>query len=411
MADLRGRRLVYNVALAFFAVFCGASAAAPNGAVLIATRVLQGAAAAPLLSTTVAMVTLAYPAETRGRALGFQAAGVYLGITLGPVLGGIITQNLGWRALFLVTGGLGAVNLVLSLRKLRLLEWREAKTAPFDVWGSVVWVCALSALIKGFSYLPGGIGYGLIVVGIAGLAGFIRVETRAPDPILNVDLLRRNRVFASANTALLINYAATTAMSFLVSLYLLYNRHLGAQTAGFVLVTGPFVQAAVSPAAGRLAERLEARFVAAAGMALCVAGLLAFAFLTETTPYWYVITFLCVLGLGFGFFSTPHHLHDHGERRPALRGCGGRHILHHACRRTELQLGYRRSGVGRDRWAARDWTRGSRQPPREHPGYLHDLRGAVGRRGARLSGRNRTPACRDPRSLTSKPRPGRPFPT
>lgn len=305
VADFLGRKLVYNVGLAGFALFCFASAFAPNAAVLILTRALQGVAAAFLFSTTVAMVTLAYPPETRGRALGLQVAGVYLGITLGPVLGGIITENLGWRGLFIVVGALGLVNLIVPLRKLRGLEWREPKTAPFDVWGSVVWVCALSALIIGFSYLPTAVGYVLIAAGVVGLAGFVRLEVRAADPILNVDLLRRNRVFASTNAASFINYSATTAMTFLISLYLLYNRGLSAQTAGFVLVAGPFVQAVVSPIAGRLADRLEARFVASTGMALCAAGLFAFIFLTETTPYWYVITVLCVLGLGFGLFSSP----------------------------------------------------------------------------------------------------------
>ena len=305
VADFRGRRFVYNAGLAGFAAVCFASAFAPNAAILILTRALQGVAAAFLFSTTVAMVTLSHPPESRGRALGLQVSGVYLGLTMGPVLGGILTENLGWRGLFIVVGALSLVNLIWPLRKLRGLEWRERKAAPFDVSGSVVWVVALSALIIGFSYLPDAAGYVLIAVGVAGLAGFVRLEVRAADPILNVDLLRNNRVFAFANAASFINYSATSAMTFLLSLYLLYNRGLGAQTAGLVLVTGPFVQAAVSPVAGRLADRVEARFVASTGMALCAVGLFAFAFLGEATPYWHVITVLCVLGLGFGLFSSP----------------------------------------------------------------------------------------------------------
>jgi len=305
VADFRGRMFVYNVGLAGFAVFCLASALATNAAVLILTRALQGVAAALLFSTTVAMVTLSQPPETRGRALGLQVSGVYLGLTLGPVLGGIITENLGWRGLFIVVGALSLLNLVAPLRKLRGLEWREPKTAPFDIWGSIMWVFALSALIIGFSYLPGVAGYVLVAAGVLWLAGFVRLERRAPDPILNVDLLRHNRVFAFSNAALFINYSATSAMTFLISLYLLYNRGLTAQTAGLLLVTGPFFQSAVSPFAGRLADRVEARLVAAVGMAFCVAGLFTFAFLEETTPYWQVMIVLGILGLGFGLFSSP----------------------------------------------------------------------------------------------------------
>ena len=284
VADLRGRKAVYLVGLVGFTVFCFASALAPNAAILLATRALQGVAGAFLFSTTVAMVTLCYPPESRGRALGMQVSGVYLGLTLGPVLGGIITENLGWRLLFVLVGALSLVNTVFALRKLRGLEWREPKTARFDVLGSVVWAVALSALLIGFSYLPGVFGYALTAAGFLGLAGFVYLEGRAADPILNVDLLRRNRVFAFANAASFINYSATAAMTFMMSLYLLYNRGLGAQTAGLVLVTGPFLQAAVSPLAGRLADRVEPRFVASAGMALCAGGLFALVFLGQRGP-------------------------------------------------------------------------------------------------------------------------------
>lgn len=317
VADFMGRMFVYRVGLFTLAVFCFASAVSPNGTLLILTRVLQGVSSALLFSTTVAMLTLSYPPETRGQALGIQVAGVYLGLTLGPVLGGFLTYQLGWRGLFIVAGALALVVLVLPLKKLRGVEWREQKTAPFDIRGSITWAWALSALIIGFSYLPGVVGYSLVGVGILGLVVFTWVESRADDPILNVDLLRHNRVFASANAASFINYSATTALTFLLSLYLLFNRGLSAQTAGLVLVAGPLVQAVVSPLAGRLADRVEARFVASTGMALCAVGLFAFTFLKQTTPYWYVISVLCVLGLGFGLFASPimHTIMGSVERR------------------------------------------------------------------------------------------------
>lgn len=94
-------------------------------------------------------------------------------------------------------------------------------------------------------------------------------------------------------------------MTFLMSLYLQYNRGLDAQTAGIVLVAGMFVQAALSIPAGRMADRIQARLVASTGMALCVVGLLMFVFLGNTTPYWYIITALCVMGVGFALFASP----------------------------------------------------------------------------------------------------------
>ena len=305
IADLYGRMRLFIWGMIVFTVISFASAFAPSAGILLALRSVHGLGLAIGASTSTALVILAYPPESRGRALGLNVAGVYLGLTLGPVLGGLIIHNLGWRGLFLVVGALGLANMGLPLWRLRHIDWREPKRARFDVLGSVVYAASLSALLLGFSLLPDIPGAILIAIGIVGLAAFLWWETRAADPLLHVDLLRRNRVFAFSNAAAFINYSATFAMVFLMSLYLQYNRGLNPQTAGFVLVTGTFLQAVFSPVAGRLADRVKARYVASAGMTVCVLGLFALSFVGTTTPYWYIIATLCVLGLGFAFFSTP----------------------------------------------------------------------------------------------------------
>jgi len=305
LADLYGRMRVYLIGLAAFTVLSFASALAPSASALIVLRVFQGLASALLFATHTALVILSHPPEVRGRALGLQVAGVYLGLTLGPVLGGIISRNAGWRILFVVVGGLSLANCVVPFWKLRKIDWREPKVARFDVLGSVVWAIALSALLLGFTYLPDAAGAILITAGMVGLALFFWWETRAGDPILSVDLFRRNRVFALSNAASLINYSATFAMTFLMSLYLQYNRGLDAQEAGLILVPGLFVQAGLSVLAGRLADRLPARMLASTGMSLTVLGLFAFTFLSETTRYWYIIGVLCALGVGLALFASP----------------------------------------------------------------------------------------------------------
>jgi EmrB/QacA subfamily drug resistance transporter len=305
LADIFGRMRVFLVGLVAFTVLTFASAFAPSAAALLTIRVLHGLAAALLFATNIALVTLSSPPETRGRSLGILTAGVYLGSTAGPVLGGVIVQDLGWRGLFLVIGAVTLVTCALALWKLWGVDWREPKRAPFDVFGSAVWAVAFPALLMGFTFLPGLAGALLVGGGVLGLAFFLWWEARAADPVLSVDLLRHNRVFAFSNLASLINYSATFAMTFLMSLYLQYNLGLEPRQAGLVLVCGTLLQAAVSPIAGRLADRSQPRLVAAAGMVLCVLGLLAFAFLGENTPYWYIILALCALGIGFGLFSSP----------------------------------------------------------------------------------------------------------
>lgn len=305
LADLYGRMRFYILGMVIFTVICFASAFAPSAGVLLALRAFHGIGLAVGSVTAVALVILAFPPETRGRALGLNVIGVYLGLALGPVLGGLIIHNFGWRSLFLIVSAGGALNLAVAVWKLRRLEWREPRTAGFDFLGSAVFAVALAALLVGFSFLPEVAGAALIAVGVIGLAGFIYWEGRAADPLLRVDLLRGNRVFACANVASLINYAATAAMVFLLSLYLQYNRGLDPQTAGFVLVTGTFVQALLSPLVGRLTDRVEARWLSSAGMAITVLGLLALSFLAEDTSYAYLIASLVWLGIGFALFATP----------------------------------------------------------------------------------------------------------
>lgn len=306
LADIYGRMRLFNVSMIVFVVMAFASGFAPSAATLIVMRALHGIGLAIGAVTSTALIVLAYPPERRGRALGTSVAFIYLGVTLGPVLGGLICQNLGWRALFIVVGALSLVNVVLPLWKLRHIDWRETKTARFDILGSVISGAALVAIMIGFSLLPDILGAVLVAAGVAGLALFLWWEARATDPLVKLDLFRRSRVYTLANTASLVNYSATSAMTFLLSLYLQYNRGLSTQTAGFVLVTGPFVQAIFSPVVGRLADRLEARYLSTAGMGGCVLGLLGLSFVRESTPYWYIIIMVCLVCLGIAFFATPN---------------------------------------------------------------------------------------------------------
>jgi len=306
VADIHGRMRMFIASMVVFTVIAFACAFAPSALVLLVLRAIHGLGLAAGSVTAVSLVILASPVESRGKALGLNVAGVYFGLTLGPVLGGLLVHNLGWRSLFLVVGALGLVNTVLPIWKLRHVEWREQKRGHFDYGGSAAYALSLTAVLLGFSLLPDWPGWVLIVAGAAGLAGFLWWETRASDPLLHVALLRRSRVFAFSNLATLVNYAGNSAMLFLMSLYLQYNRGLNAQTAGFVLVTSSAVQVLVAPTAGRLADRLEARYVASAGMAVCVVGLLGLSFVGTTTPYWYIILMLCLAGLGTALFATPN---------------------------------------------------------------------------------------------------------
>jgi MFS family permease len=258
-----------------------------------------------IFAPAVAILTSVFPAEERGKALGINVAAVYSGLSLGPVVGGFLTQHFGWRSLFIFNIPFGLMILFLTFWKLKG-EWVEGKGERFDFIGAAVYGLTLISIMYGFSLLPGITGYGFILIGILGIFVLIKWETKVKHPLLNVDLFRKNAVFAFSNLAALINYSATFAVSFLLSLYLQYTKGLTPQEAGLILIAQPVLQAFCSPIAGRWSDRVEPRRVASFGMALTAVGLFSFVFLSEQTTVGFIILNLLLLGLGFGLFSSPN---------------------------------------------------------------------------------------------------------
>jgi EmrB/QacA subfamily drug resistance transporter len=305
LADLVGRKRVFALGIGVNIAGTIMGALAPSAAVLILGRAVQGVGGAMIFGTGVAILTSVYPPGGRGHALGLNTAAVYTGLSLGPVLGGFLVHAWGWRSVFWAIAPVAAAALVLTLVRLKG-EWADARGEGFDYAGSVIFGSGLVALMYGFSRLPSLLGVGLTAAGLAALAAFVRFELRAAAPLLDLRLFRRNRIFAFSNLAALFNYSATSAVAFLMSLYLQYIKGLPPQKAGLVLVAQPVVMALASPFAGRLSDRSEPRVIASLGMALSAAGLLLFAFLGAATGSAYIVGSLVCLGLGFGLFSSPN---------------------------------------------------------------------------------------------------------
>lgn len=305
LADIRGRKKVFLLGVTLFTGASVLAAMAPSAAALIAFRALQGLGGAMIFGTSMAILTCVYPHGERGRAIGISTAAVYLGLSLGPVLGGFLVHRFGWRSVFLAVVPVGLAGIILTLTRLRG-EWDEARGEKFDALGSAVFGIGLAALMYGFSRLPSLLGGALVAAGLALLGTFILWEKRVAAPVLDVRLFRANRVFAFSNAAALINYSATSAVAFLLSLYLQYVKGLPPHKAGLVLVAQPVVMALLSPLAGKASDRLEPRVVASVGMAISSAGLLALVFLGPGTPIGFITAALLGLGFGFALFSSPN---------------------------------------------------------------------------------------------------------
>jgi EmrB/QacA subfamily drug resistance transporter len=305
IADIYGRKRIFNWGIATFTISSLLCGIAPSAAMLISFRVLQGIGGAMLAGTAVALVTTVYPANQRGRVLGINVAATYIGLSLGPVLGGVLTQGLGWRSIFFLSALLGLVVIAVVLSKLKG-EWTGAKGEKLDHHGSLIYIVGLTALVIGFTVLPARSGVWLILGGIAGLAAFIWWETRTRDPVLDISLFRNSRPFTFSNLAALINYSATYAISFLMSLYLQYLKGFTPETAGLILVAMPAMQAVFSPLAGRLSDRIEPRLIASAGMVLTTAGLVLLIFLNEETSLKLIMGNLVLIGFGYALFVSPN---------------------------------------------------------------------------------------------------------
>jgi len=305
VADIYGRKKIFTSGTVIFTLSSLFSGMANSASILITCRVFQGIGGAMLAGTAAALLTTVFPANERGKVLGIYVAAAYSGLSLGPVLGGVLTERLGWRSIFFLGALLGLAVIGFVLWKLKG-EWTGAKGQRFDFAGSVIYSLGLVALVYGFTLLPAMSGVGLIVGGAVGLVAFVRWEMRTRSPVLDINLFKNSKAFTFSNLAALINYSATFAITFLISLYLQYTKGFNPQNAGLILVAMPAVQAIFSPLAGRLSDRIEPRIITSAGMALTTIGLVLFIFLNEETSLKLIIGNLILIGFGLALFVSPN---------------------------------------------------------------------------------------------------------
>jgi len=302
MADMLGRKRVFLAGVALFGIsslFCAMSLSIGT---LIASRVVQGVAGAMIFGTAVSLITSALPPGERGKALGVNTATVYLGLSVGPVSGGFLTQSASWRVIFVVVAVLAGVTWWYAGR-IRS-EWSPAKGEPFDMTGAALYCLALTLLMSAVSLKQAGAA--LVVVAVALLVVFGLHEGREAHPLLDLRMFRESTVFTFSTLAALLNYGATFSIGYLLSLYLQTTRGFTPQSAGMLLLVQPVVQAAFSPLAGALSDRREPRVVASAGMLLTTLCLLAYTLMPYRASIGFLLSVLAVSGLGFALFSSPN---------------------------------------------------------------------------------------------------------
>ena len=305
LADLRGRRKMILVGCIAFAATSALCALSPSIYLLVAFRFLTGVSAAVVLAANVPLMLLYFAPQVKGRMLGISVSAVFVGLALGPTLGGVLNDTLGWRAIFV----LGIVLSMLAFAFcLRLKDDSKEASASFDHRGNTLYVIAIMLLMLGLTELTTQ-QWGPLVLcaGVLVLVVFVLFEWRCERPMLHVRLFAKSRAYGFSNLATMLNFAAVFAVSYTMAIYLQNVKGLDAAVAGLILIAQPLAQVVLAPVSGRLSDRFAPAAIATVGVALCTCSLGILLTLTADTPLWFIVTALVVLGIGLGAFSAPNN--------------------------------------------------------------------------------------------------------
>lgn len=309
IADRMERKTILRLGILIFTLASSAAVLSQSMGALLFFRLLQGIGASMIFSTNIAILAEAFSAEERGRILGYVTGANYMGLSAGPVLGGLLNHQFGWRSVFAATAFVSALAFILAVRKLPKKQKEDGfvSPSPLDIKGSFLYVLSLTLMMYGLSCMTKPIE-GLSLIFVSGILWtcFFHVEKRAEEPVLDTRLFRRNAVYLCSNLAAFLNYGANFVISYLLSIYLQMVMDYSSQQAGFLLIVSPAVQALLSPWMGKLSDKYSPHILSAIGMAFCAGALFFYGFILQSGTLWLLILALCVTGIGFAMFSSPN---------------------------------------------------------------------------------------------------------
>jgi EmrB/QacA subfamily drug resistance transporter len=309
LADMIGRKAVWTAGLVLFTTSSALCGAAPSLPLLITMRIFQGLGGALIMAVSPAMLTRAFPAGERGRALGINAVNVALGVSVGPTLGGFITAYLSWRWIFYVNVPIGIIGTIATLRILK--ERLHRNPGRFDPLGALLLALGLASLTAGLSFgqelgWTSPLILGLLGGGMLALVVLVFAEQRVSSPILVLSLLR-NRVFASSILSSVLSFMALFSVGFLMPFYFEQLRGFPTEMAGLLLTPLPLALAVVAPISGSLADHFGSRWLAAAGLTIACLGLVLISQLNVYSTIPDIIWRLVVTGAGQAIFQPPNN--------------------------------------------------------------------------------------------------------
>lgn len=307
LSNIVGKRCIFLGGTALFTFSSVVIHLVQSVEMLLLVRALQGIASAMLFATNMAIIALAYPKEKRGKAMGLAVSVIYIGLAAGPVVGGFLNYYFGWRSIFYFITINGAAAMALTLKVMKE-EWISEPNGRMDYISSVLYGITLVLLMYGWSEIvTDPMAKYMLMAGLVLAVIFVRYQATKKDPLLPVRIFLENRTFSFSNLAAMMNYSATFAIAFLLSLYLQMIMGYDSNHAGMILLIQSIIMAVLSPVAGSLSDRYGSKVLASAGMAVIGAGLLVMIYATHVEALTMIIAALVIVGVGFAMFSAPNN--------------------------------------------------------------------------------------------------------
>jgi EmrB/QacA subfamily drug resistance transporter len=307
LGDILGYKKVYLSGLAGFVIASGLCGLSPAIHWLITFRAIQGLAAGMMMAVPYAIITASFPPTERGKVLGINAISISAGLAIGPSLGGLITSVLGWRFVFLINIPIGIAGLLWGRHVIPELKGQLGKidipgmaTAFISLFSILLFVNRFQSL--GLSYTT---GIMLLVAVLAGI-GFLLIESRVTQPMLNLSLFR-NVTFSLANVSALLNFMSQYVMVFLTPFYLQRVLHYAPNNVGLIMTSSPLAVMVVAPFSGSLSDRMGTRTLACLGAGTCALSLFLISQLPVSASSADIVWRLALFGLGTGIFQSPNN--------------------------------------------------------------------------------------------------------
>ncbi|MBR5129472.1 MAG: MFS transporter [Firmicutes bacterium] len=309
ISDTISLKKVECAGLAVFSIGTFMGCVAGSILFLLLSRVVQGIGAAIVFSSNLPIGISIVEESQKSKLIGYVTASNYLGLSLGPVVGGILNNNFGWKSIFVVTAIITVFTFCGAIKVLPKVKNNtdEKLKGILPLKETILYIVSICILMYGLSSISvSGVSWLYIIIGIISFIAFVILTLKADKPLIDLRNIQKNRPYVFANIAAMLNYGVIFVTSYLLSLYLQYIKGYSSQKAGFILVLAPIFQAVLSPFAGKLLKKYTPQKISSIGVLMCgsICGLLCF--IKKGTSIHYLAFLLIIEGIACALFSAPN---------------------------------------------------------------------------------------------------------